>query len=117
MERRAAICPTSQLQTGNYKTPTYVILGSKDEIASFEAAANFQEELERHGIESEVLGVKDADHLHDLLLKSGMPGWDEQVAPGIQSLFDALRDLTIFDLGISIGCAKDIGGRDATLLF
>nr|WPM83318.1 ProsJ [Phaeosphaeria sp.] len=89
-ERQAAMCPTARLQAGKYKVPTYIIHGENDEIALFESAFQFHENLKRQGVETGFLAVRNGSHIHDLRLRPGMARWDEQVAPGYKFLFDHL---------------------------
>ncbi|KAE8374371.1 hypothetical protein BDV26DRAFT_300248 [Aspergillus bertholletiae] len=90
-ERQAAICPTARVQAGEYNVPTYIIHGTLDDTASFEAASKFQKELGLKGVKSGFTALKNGNHLFDLNLKPGMAAWDQQVAPGYQFLFDALE--------------------------
>ncbi|KAK4446906.1 BcPKS16, polyketide synthase [Podospora aff. communis PSN243] len=90
-ERVAAMCPTARLKRGEYKVPTFIIHGEQDEIALFESARGFYEELERRGTKAGFLAVKRGGHIHDLRLRPGMQKWDEQVAPGYQFVFDVLN--------------------------
>lgn len=92
LEKQEAICPTARLRAGGYKVPTFIIHGEEDEIALFESASRFHEEMNRQGIKSGFLAVKNGHHIHDLRLKPGMAKWDEQVAPGYQFLFDVLKN-------------------------
>ena len=91
-ERRAAICPTARVRSGEYRVPTFIVHGDTDEVAPLESALSLYEEMQRQGVESEFLAAKRGYHGYDLRLKPGMAGWDEQVAPGYQFLFDQLRN-------------------------
>jgi acetyl esterase/lipase len=91
LQKQAAICPKARLRAGEYDVPTYLNHGDQDEIASFEAASKFQEEMSQKGIKSGFLAVKNGHHIHDLLLKPGTMKWDEEVEPGYRFLFDTLK--------------------------
>ncbi|RAK80213.1 uncharacterized protein BO72DRAFT_484062 [Aspergillus fijiensis CBS 313.89] len=89
-ERQAWICPTAQLMAGNYRVPTFIIHGRQDEVARFESAERFHQELQRQEIASGMLQLEHAHHIYDLHLKPGMVEWDEQVAPGYNFLFNVV---------------------------
>lgn len=87
----ATISPLAQARSGNYSSPTYIIHSPKDEVAPFEAAERFIDELKKRGVRSELLRLPDnISHLHDVHLRPGMEGWDDHVLPGYKFLMDAV---------------------------
>ncbi len=92
VERQRAICPTTRVRAGNYTVPTFIIHGEHDNVAPFEPALKLYDELQRQGVKAGFLAVKNGRHVHDLRLKPGMAAWDEQVAPGYDFLFEALKN-------------------------
>lgn len=94
MEGVSSFCPTFHVKEGTYRTPTFIIHGEKDEVALFESAVQLHEELKQHGVSTGFLNLKNGRHIHDLSLKPGSEKWTEQVAPGYQFLFDALKRMS-----------------------
>jgi acetyl esterase/lipase len=86
----AAISPLSQLRLGNYHTPTFIIHSRRDEIVPFRCTERFVEELKNRGVACGLLDLDTASHLHDLRLRPGMKGWDEQVLPGLRFFADLM---------------------------
>lgn len=89
-ERVAAISPMAQVRCGNYKTPTFVIHGEKDETIPETMAVKFGKALKEAGVESEVLIVPGAKHMYDISMKPGKKGWEDNILPGYEFLFKAL---------------------------
>ncbi len=90
-DRIAAISPIAQVRLGTYKTPTYPIHSTKDEIVAFSTAEKFVTALKEKGVLSGLLALKDVKHIHDMELRPGTKEWEEQVAPGYRFLFDMLK--------------------------
>ncbi|QKX53212.1 uncharacterized protein TRUGW13939_00288 [Talaromyces rugulosus] len=86
----AKISPITQVNTGNYHTPTFLIIGDHDEIVPFHTAVNFAESLKEHGIHYGFIAVPGAKHIHDLTIYPGSTEWDNWVLPGYNFLFDML---------------------------
>ncbi|PSR81806.1 hypothetical protein BD289DRAFT_488997 [Coniella lustricola] len=86
----SALCPMAHLLAGTYTVPTYIVHGTNDEVAPFQAAARFHEELGKQGVKNGFLAIPNARHLYDLRLKPGMRAWEDQVRPAYQFLFDIL---------------------------
>lgn len=87
----AQISPLANLRVGNYKTPTLLVHGDKDEIAPFVGAQRFSTELTKQGIDGGLLKVAGSRHLFDLRLASGSKMWREAVAPAYEFLLQHLH--------------------------
>ncbi|KAI9647085.1 hypothetical protein NHQ30_005087 [Ciborinia camelliae] len=85
-----AISPLAQLRCGNYDVPTFIIHGTRDQVAPFADAEKFVAELKNHNITCGFLPLEGEDHIHDLYLRPGMRDWEEMVEPGYRFLFDVL---------------------------
>ncbi|PWY75480.1 ketoacyl-synt-domain-containing protein [Aspergillus heteromorphus CBS 117.55] len=91
LNRAAAISPLAQLRAGNYRTPTFLIIGEEDEVVPFNTAVEFVATLKDHGIECGLLAIPGARHIHDLSLMPGSEGWEEGVAPGYRFLLERIE--------------------------
>lgn len=89
-ERVASISALAQVRRGNYKTPTFVIHGEKDEMIPYTMATDFAEAMEEKGTDCGIIVVPDAKHMYDLFLKPGKKGWESSVLPGYEFLFKAV---------------------------
>ncbi|KAL7916732.1 putative polyketide synthase [Trichoderma velutinum] len=89
-ERVAAISPLAQVQKGNYRTPTFIIIGDEDEIVPFHTSMNFVDALKKQGIKNGFIPIAGQRHIYDLALTPGMAKWEDWVAPGYKFLFDIL---------------------------
>ncbi|PNP51202.1 hypothetical protein THARTR1_08106 [Trichoderma harzianum] len=87
----ARISPLANLRAANYKTPTLLVHGDKDEIAPFVGAHRFSVELTKQGIDGGLLKVAGSRHLFDLRLVSGSKMWREAVAPAYEFLLQHLH--------------------------
>lgn len=91
----AEISPLAQLQTGRYRTPTFLIHSTKDEIVPFSGAARFADAMANAGVKGGLLKVTGKKHIHDLKLAPGMQEWKEEVQPGydfLGSMLDAASE-------------------------
>ncbi|KAL2783208.1 hypothetical protein BJX66DRAFT_345151 [Aspergillus keveii] len=59
-------CPLSQIVAGRYRTPTFLIHGSLDDLIPVEQAQRTQDAMRTAGLESTLRVVKDGLHLFDL---------------------------------------------------
>ncbi|KAH8203888.1 hypothetical protein TruAng_001952 [Truncatella angustata] len=89
--RIAAVSPMAHMRSGDYKTPTYLIHGTQDEIAPFRSALDFFHALRETNVECGFLALSGVGHIHDLGLKPGTAEWDAQVGPGYEFLLRMLR--------------------------
>ncbi len=90
-ERVASISPLARLCAGQYTVPTFIIHGTKDEVAPFVAAKRFATEMGRRGVFHGFLPLHGMPHLFDLRLREGSDKWEEMVAPGYQFLLEVLN--------------------------
>lgn len=86
-----AISPLAQLRKGNYDVPTFIIHGTRDQIAPFADSEKFVVELKKRIITCGFLPLEGVDHIYDLQLKPGTREWETKVEPGYQFLFDVVR--------------------------
>jgi acetyl esterase/lipase len=61
-----AISPLAQIRKGTYRTPTFLVHPTNDDLIPCKQAQRTADELRRQGVESELRVVKDAVHLFDL---------------------------------------------------
>ncbi|KAL4811694.1 putative polyketide synthase [Aspergillus spinulosporus] len=61
-----AVSPHYQIRTGNYRTPTFLIHGTMDDLVPCEQTESTYDALRQNGIEAEIRVVKNALHLFDL---------------------------------------------------
>ena len=93
-ERVASISALAQVRCGNYKTPTFVIHGEKDEMIPYAMATDIVEAMKEKDVDCGVIVVPDAKHMYDIFLKPGKKGWESAVLPGYEFLFRALGQST-----------------------
>ncbi|KAF7896114.1 hypothetical protein EAF00_006129 [Botryotinia globosa] len=86
-----AISPLAQLRKGSYDVPTFIIHGTRDQIAPFADSEKFVVELKKRIITCGFLPLEGVDHIYDLQLKPETREWEEKVEPGYQFLFDVVR--------------------------
>ncbi|KAK4244346.1 BcPKS16, polyketide synthase [Corynascus novoguineensis] len=84
----ASISPLSRLRAGQYRTPTFLLHGTADEVAPFAGAERFAGEMAARGVRHGLLAVRGAPHIYDLGLQPGTREWEERVAPGYRFLVD-----------------------------
>ncbi|KAJ0165997.1 Conidial yellow pigment biosynthesis polyketide synthase [Colletotrichum tanaceti] len=92
-DRAAAFSPLCRVRGGDYRVPTYLVFGDRDEIASFDAGREFARALAGRGVRSGFLPVEGARHIFDLGLVPGSEGWDAGVGPGYEFLLEELEGL------------------------
>ncbi|KAL8721637.1 MAG: hypothetical protein Q9225_001726 [Loekoesia sp. 1 TL-2023] len=85
-----AINPIAQVRNGKYQVPTFLIHGTDDEVVPYGMSVAFHEVLEERGIDSGVLLVDGAKHIHDLDCEPGSEMWDRGVDPGYDFLLKHL---------------------------
>ena len=90
-----SINPLSRVSRGEYRVPTYVIHGTADEVAPFEAAERFVAELRARGVQCGFTAVAGGRHIHDVGVDVGSKEWEEGgLRVGYGFLFDAVVDGT-----------------------
>ncbi|KAF3481903.1 uncharacterized protein GIQ15_04662 [Arthroderma uncinatum] len=66
VEQIQAVSPLAQMRAGNYKTPTFFIHGTRDDLVPWQASQRCYEALRERGIPTGLVLLKDALHLFDL---------------------------------------------------
>lgn len=61
-----AVSPLAQIRKGTYRTPTFIVHPTKDDLIPWQQAQRTADELQRQGIRNELRIVNDAIHLFDL---------------------------------------------------
>ncbi|KAJ5952971.1 CAZyme family CE10 [Penicillium vulpinum] len=89
LEEIQAVSPLAQIHKGTYKTPTFIIHGTLDDLIPVEQAKRTSHELATKGIEVELRIVENAIHLFDIY-----PGFekDQAAAQAVQEGYEFLRD-------------------------
>ena len=82
-ERIEMICPLAQLEQGNYWAPTFLVHGTKDEVAPFKDAVRFHDAMRDRNIDCGMLCVKGARHLYDVFAAPGSQVWRENIIPAL----------------------------------
>ncbi|OOQ86839.1 polyketide synthase [Penicillium brasilianum] len=59
-------CPLSHVYAGQYKTPTFIIHGTLDDLIPVEQSQRTHDQMLANGVESELRVVADAPHLFDM---------------------------------------------------
>ncbi len=82
-ERVAAISPYAQILRGNYRTPTYLIHGTADDLIPLEQSQRCHEALVSQGVSAGLYVLEGAEHLFDTFSPMG---W-EAIQAGYDFLF------------------------------
>ncbi|RDW81833.1 hypothetical protein BP6252_02945 [Coleophoma cylindrospora] len=61
-----AISPLAQIQAGNYRTPTFFVHGTRDDLVPWQASQRSYEALRERDVPTGLVLLKDALHLFDL---------------------------------------------------
>lgn len=61
-----AVSPFSQISKGAYRSPTFIVHGTQDDLIPWEQAERTYRGLVEHGIETDLRLIKDAVHLFDI---------------------------------------------------
>ncbi|KAL9599000.1 MAG: hypothetical protein Q9219_004114 [cf. Caloplaca sp. 3 TL-2023] len=85
-----AINPIFHVRNGTYTVPTFLIHGTADEVVPCDMSVAFSEALKDRGVDSGVLVVDGAQHIHDLDCEPGSEMWDLGVGPGYDFLLKHL---------------------------
>jgi len=85
-EQVQSISPLAQIRHGNYKTPTFIIHGTRDDLIPWQQAQRTYEALVEKGVEAEVRIVEGAVHLFDLYRGGDVGKMGEVVEEGYQWL-------------------------------
>lgn len=90
LDRIQAVSPLAQVKLGRYKTPTFIIHGSEDDVVPIDMSETFNEALKKTGTRSELLVLPKKPHIFDLFLKPGSSDWEKGVVPGYKFLYEIL---------------------------
>jgi acetyl esterase/lipase len=88
-EKVAAITPYAQIKRGNYKTPTYLIHGTKDDLIPWQQMQRTYDALVAEGVPAGLEIVEDAVHLFDLYRDRDGRHW-QTVLKGYEFIFRCL---------------------------
>ncbi|KAK7998987.1 hypothetical protein PG991_014662 [Apiospora marii] len=91
-ERAAVFSPLMHLRRGDYRTPTCLVFGDRDEIAPFDKEVEFAQEMEQQGVRGSLMSVKGAKHIFELDLAPGSDGWKLYIEPAYEFLLNELED-------------------------
>jgi acetyl esterase/lipase len=89
-ERIQAISPLAQVKRGRYRTPTFIVHGTHDEVVPIDMSVAFDEALRKTGTRSKLLVLPNKPHIFDLFSKPGSADWEKGVLPGYQFLYEIL---------------------------
>ncbi|KUJ13529.1 BcPKS19, polyketide synthase [Mollisia scopiformis] len=67
--------PVAQIRQGNYKTPTFFVHGTNDELIPWQQTKRTFEELKKRGVITDLCLVKGAPHVCDLSSDPESEGW------------------------------------------
>ncbi|KAJ5825721.1 hypothetical protein N7474_002859 [Penicillium riverlandense] len=76
MDRVRAVSPYAQIVKGNYRVPTFLIHGMRDDLIPWEQSVRTTNALASQGVEAGVAIVEDAVHLFDLYRDPEGKYWD-----------------------------------------
>ncbi|KAF2275385.1 putative polyketide synthase [Westerdykella ornata] len=74
-EQIQRISPRAQIGRGNYKTPTFIIHGTCDELIPWQQSQGTYEALVEQGVDAELVLVEGAPHITDLSSDPDSEGW------------------------------------------
>ena len=86
----ASISPLSHVREGSYKTPTFLVHGTEDQIVPFHTAQTFLAALKEADVKCGLSIVEGARHIHDFTLREGDKGWSQGAGIGYEFLFKEL---------------------------
>lgn len=89
MEEIIKASPYSQIVRGNYKSPTYIVFGTKDDLIPWQQAQLTADALKDAGIESGITLVPNQPHLFDLYRDPDGKRW-EAVLDGYRFLLNRI---------------------------
>ncbi|KAI1367017.1 hypothetical protein F5Y08DRAFT_350345 [Xylaria arbuscula] len=75
-EMIAKASPYSQIVQGNYRSPTYIVFGTKDDLIPWQQAQKTADALRAAGIESGITLVPDQPHLFDMYRDPDGKRWE-----------------------------------------
>jgi acetyl esterase/lipase len=75
LEKIRAVSPMAHIQAGNYKTPTFLIHGTADDLIPWQQSQGTYEAMVKQGIPVELALVEGAPHITDLSSDPNSKGW------------------------------------------
>ncbi|KAI1205468.1 BcPKS19, polyketide synthase [Annulohypoxylon truncatum] len=75
LEKIVAASPRAQIRQGNYRTPTFLIHGTADDLIPWQQSQGTYEALVDRNIETELVLVEGAPHICDLSSDPNSEGW------------------------------------------
>ncbi|KAI8945339.1 BcPKS19, polyketide synthase [Xylaria longipes] len=75
LEKIRAVSPMAHIQEGNYKTPTFLIHGTADDLIPWQQSQGTYEAMVKQGIPVELALVEGAPHITDLSSDPNSKGW------------------------------------------
>ena len=85
LEKIRAMSPYAQVIEGNYKTPTYFIHGTKDDLIPWQQAQTMHDALEERGVSVGISVLEGVEHLFDLF-----PSIDGEKARAVREGYEFL---------------------------
>lgn len=85
-EQIASISPLAQVHRDTYRTPTYLIHGTRDDLIPWQQSREFSDALEAKGVAVGLGVVEGKGHLFDLYRDPDGKGW-ESVRQGYEFCF------------------------------
>jgi acetyl esterase/lipase len=89
LDRVRSVSPYAQIVSGNYKVPTFLIHGTKDDLVPWQQTQRTRDALEQQGVQSGIAIVDDAVHLFDLYRGRDGQYW-EAVLRGYEFIFSQI---------------------------
>lgn len=86
-EQIAPISPLAQVQRNTYRTPTYLIHGTRDDLIPWQQSQEFRDALQAKGVQAELGVVEGGVHLFYLYRAPDGRGW-ESVRKGYEFCFE-----------------------------
>ena len=75
-EEIASISPLAQVQRNTYRTPTYLIHGTRDDLIPWQQSQEFRDALQAKGVQAGLGVVEGRVHLFDLYRDPDGTGWE-----------------------------------------
>nr|BCD52390.1 polyketide synthase SptM [Aspergillus sp.] len=86
------VCPTSQASAGNYRSPTFIIHGSLDDLIPMSQVRHTAKVMKANGVDVQLRELDGSIHLFDIASTYGdKPDEVQAVADGIQFLKDRVQ--------------------------
>ena len=86
-ERVRSISPYAQIVAGNYRTPTYIIHGTEDDMIPWQQSRRTIDALTAEGVAAGMYLLEGAEHLFDTFGTDRLGGGDEAIRTGYEWLF------------------------------